>query len=127
MKKWSGSERRRASRIKYPCLVKIFANTHYDNEIILTHVENISVGGVCIQLQQQFEMDLRIGLEIDLLDSSPNIRCKGKIVHSVESKKSTQKEHPLYEIGVEFFGLDSEDEKRIEEVIRNMLRKQGRF
>ena len=98
---WEGLDRRKFPRVMYPCLVKVIssAGTH---DAILTHTENIGLGGLCITLKNEIKMFSAVDLEVDLLDLSEHIKPKGKVVWSVR-RKSIEKVKPLfYDTGVEF-------------------------
>ena len=44
---WEGLNRRKFPRVMFPCLVKI-SRQGEPPEMILTHTENVSSGGVCV-------------------------------------------------------------------------------
>jgi len=48
---WEGLNRRKFPRANYPCLVVIREGK--EKNIILTHTENIGIGGVCIALKKK--------------------------------------------------------------------------
>ena len=48
MARWDGLNRRKFPRVIYPCLVVIQNGKVDDRDVILTHTENIGIGGVCV-------------------------------------------------------------------------------
>ena len=127
MDSWNGAERRRASRVNYPCLLKVLANDVRKDEIILTHVENISLTGVCVFLTREFRINIQIELEIDLLDFEPNVKCVGRIARCEKGRKSDQVDAMVYEIGIQFVELEKEGKLRISNVVESLSRKKGRL
>jgi len=45
MPEWGALDRRKFPRVNYPCLVVINNGSKKDKEFILTHTENIGIGG----------------------------------------------------------------------------------
>lgn len=122
---WGGLDRRRFPRLQYPCLV-IIRHSQGEKEIILTHTENVGIGGICITLKQSLKMFAPVEVELDLLDFENHIKCEGKIVWSVR-RKSEEKIKPLfYDIGVEFTNLQEQDRSRLEGIIQNFAKHQQR-
>ena len=123
MSNWDGLNRRKFPRANYPCLVVISRKKEdKDKEIILTHTENIGIGGVCVILKHDIDRFDPVDLEIDLLDLEEHIKCKGKIVWNVQ-RKSTEKKKPLfYDIGIEFDEISSKDKKRLEEIVTRLAK-----
>jgi len=80
MSKWDGLNRRKFPRVIYPCLVVIANQDKGEKDVILTHTENIGIGGVCVILKQDLKMFSSVELELDLLDLENHIKCKGKVV-----------------------------------------------
>ena len=74
MSKWDGLNRRRFPRVIYPCLVVIQSNEGGAKDIILTHTENVGIGGVCLILRQDIKMFTIVDLELDLLDLGNHIK-----------------------------------------------------
>ena len=82
---WEGMNRRQFPRVKFPCLVKI---VHHDRstDVILTHTENISGGGVCVVIKKSLELFSPVSIEVDLLDSEDVISCKGRTIWTIRRK-----------------------------------------
>ncbi|MBF0511114.1 MAG: PilZ domain-containing protein [Candidatus Omnitrophica bacterium] len=104
----SASDRRKFPRVTYPCLVKITA-ADSSHEPILSHTENISLGGICVTLQEPMKLFANVDLEIDLLDVEEHIKPKGKIVWCARRKSEGEKRHDSYDVGVEFFEISGKD------------------
>ena len=117
---WEGLDRRKFPRVMYPCLVKVIssAGTH---DAILTHTENIGLGGLCITLKNEIKMFSAVDLEVDLLDLSEHIKPKGKVVWSVR-RKSIEKVKPLfYDTGVEFTEISQRDHNRLRGNLQRLI------
>src|SRR3990167_6170101 len=96
---WSGSNRRRFPRAKYPCLVTIRNHASDGDDVLLTHTENIGIGGICVTLKQSVKMFSSVEIELDLMDLENHIKCSGKIVWIVRRPASDTKKPLFYDIG----------------------------
>lgn len=123
MVSWSGLERRQFPRVNYPCLITI---RHEGDGVdaFLTHTENIGTGGVCLVLKKDIKLFSEVTLELDLLDMEKNIQCKGKVIWSVKTQSKKPAKLPVFDTGVEFIEISSKDQKRISDVV-NQLIKEG--
>jgi Tfp pilus assembly protein PilZ len=121
---WDGLNRRKFPRVNYPCLVVIRQNEG-EQDIILTHTENIGVGGTCIVLKQSIDMFSEVELELDLLDLGEHIKCKGKVVWNVQRKGDASSKPFFYDIGIEFDDIEATEKKRIEEVVTRLVQTHG--
>lgn len=123
MVNWDGLNRRQFPRVNYPCLVVIRNGAEDEkNNAILTHTENIGIGGVCVVLKQDVKMFSTVELELDLLDLGNHICCNGKVVWNVQ-RQSGAKEKPLfYDIGVEFINIKDGDQKRLEKIVERLVK-----
>ncbi|MCA9393514.1 MAG: PilZ domain-containing protein [Candidatus Omnitrophica bacterium] len=122
MGNWDGLDRRKFPRVKYPCLVIIKNGEGDDKEVILSHTENIGIGGVCVILKKNIKMFTQVEIELDLLDMGDHIKCNGKIVWNVQRKSDAKKKPLFYDVGVEFESLPDDDKKRIEDVVSRLVR-----
>ncbi len=122
MTSWEGLNRRRFPRVKYPCLVTVWYENEEDNdkETFLTHTENLGSGGVAVICHKRFKLFALVDLEIDLLDMTDHIRCKGKIVWVVQRKDPDIRRPVVYDIGVEFQGLNDADAQRVAKVVNRL-------
>jgi len=122
MGKWDGLDRRKFPRVKYPCLVIIKNGAEQDKEVILSHTENIGIGGVCIILKKNVKMFTLVELELDLLDMGEHIKCKGKVVWNVQRKNDAKKKPAFYDVGIEFDSLTDSETQRVEDVVIRLVR-----
>ncbi len=122
MGKWDGLDRRKFPRVKYPCLVIIKNSDDQDKEIILSHTENIGIGGVCIILKKNVKMFTAVELELDLLDMGEHIKCNGKIVWNVQRKTDANRKATFYDIGIEFDSITDAETQRIEDVVNRLAK-----
>ena len=121
--RWDGANRRKFPRVKYAYLVVIYNPVEKENNVILTHTENLGIGGVCVILQQDIKIFSQVELELDLLDLNEHIKCKGKIVWNVHRKASSNKGSLCYDIGIEFLDLKEGQEGRLEEVVQKLVQR----
>ena len=122
MSKWDGLNRRRFPRVIYPCLVVIQNNEVGGKDIILTHTENIGIGGVCLILKQDVKMFTAVELELDLLDLGNNIKCQGKVVWNVQRKTEAKNKPMFYDIGIEFADVKDDERQRLERIIQRLVK-----
>ncbi|MBN2096901.1 MAG: PilZ domain-containing protein [Candidatus Omnitrophica bacterium] len=144
---WDGIERRRFPRVQYPCLITLRKNTSPALSI-LTHTEDIGVGGVRVLIHTKIEVPTEVDLEIDLMDTLANIFSRGKIswVKEIFSRQKgkdktqtfkgqvswvkeippqQQGEGPRYDTGINFIAIKNEDKKRIEKIVNHILGKRS--
>ncbi|MDP8211938.1 MAG: PilZ domain-containing protein [Candidatus Zapsychrus exili] len=121
MVNWDGLNRRRFPRVRYPCLI-VIRSEEQDNNVILTHTENIGVGGVCIVLKEPLKMFSNITIELDLLDMESHIKCEGKIMWCVQRSGSADKKPLFYDMGIEYVGLDEKELKRLDSIVVRLVK-----
>lgn len=122
MGKWQGLNKRQFPRIKYPCLIVIRNGDDGKNDTVLTHTDNVGVGGVCVALKQAVKMFSIVEIELDLLDLGDHVCCKGKVVWNVEKKSDSKKEPRVFDVGIEFADIKEEDQLRLREVIARLVK-----
>lgn len=120
---WNGRNRRKFPRVMFPCLIKVRCDKK-DTDVVLTHTENLSVGGVRIILKNPIDLGVVIDLEIDLMDTGESLKCKAKVVWLEKRKSDSEFKPDFYDIGVEFQNVDEHNKKRLEVIINHHL-KQG--
>mgnify|MGYP001561351125 CR=1 FL=1 len=121
---WDGLNRRKFPRVSYPCQV-VIRNDKDEKDAILTHTENIGVGGVGVIFRKGLSLFSPVDVELDLLDLEEHVKCRGKVVWSVR-RKSTEQNKPLfYDIGIEFVDAGEKDIARIEAAVQRLV-KQGK-
>ena len=119
MTNWDGLNRRKFPRVNYPCLITIH-HSHSEPEVMLTHTENVGVGGVCVIVKKNFQLFVPVELEIDLMDTGNHIKCPGKIVWSIR-RKLTETSKPLfYDLGIEFLGIQAGEHQRLKEIVQRL-------
>lgn len=120
---WEGLNRRKFPRVNYPCLV-VIRNSADDEKtnVILTHTDNIGVGGVCVALKQNVKMFREVELELDLLDLGEHICCNGKVVWNVQRKNEAPEKPMFFDIGIEFINIAKDDQKRLERIVERLVR-----
>ena len=125
MGSWEGLNRRNFPRVNYPCLVIIRDDNNDKNDdsknAILTHTENIGIGGVCVVLKKDVKMFSTVMLELDLLDLGNHICCNGKVVWNVQRQGSVREKPLFYDIGIEFVDIEEENQKRLESIVERLV------
>lgn len=119
MSAWDGIDRRKFPRANYPCLL-IIRRDNATPEAMLTHTENIGIGGVGIITKRELKLFDKVELELDLLDMQPHIKCDGKIVWSVRRKDTEEVKPSYFDIGIEFVNINDKDRKRIEFIVNRL-------
>jgi len=119
---WEGMDRRQFPRVMYPCMVKVISSDG-TQEAILTHTENIGLGGICVILKKEIKLFTSAEIEIELLDIDEHINSKGKVVWNVR-RKSVEKIKPMfYDTGIEFTEIHKRDQDRLRETLRLLVDK----
>ena len=128
MGSWEGLNRRKFPRANYPCLVVIRNQDaptdggDDKNSTILTHTDNVGVGGVCVILKQDLKMFSPVELELDLLDLGDHICCNGKVVWNIRHQSEDGKKPNFYDIGIEFIDITAHDRSRLENIISRLVK-----
>lgn len=121
--RWDGLNRRKFPRVNYPCLV-VVRNNEESKDVILTHTENVGVGGVCVILKKNLKIFCPVELELDLLDLGNHIRCKGRVVWNVQRRTEEPNKPFYYDIGIEFIDIDNHEQRRLDDIIARLVRNQ---
>ncbi|MBN1794780.1 MAG: PilZ domain-containing protein [Candidatus Omnitrophica bacterium] len=115
---WEGINKRRFPRAQYPCKITVIAK--FPPYSVSTHTENISVGGICVNLERNLGRFTPVEVILHLPDEQPPLRCNSTTVWVIE-KHLPQEKH-IFDTGIEFGDIAPEDRERIDEVIVNLLR-----
>lgn len=124
---WDGREKRRFIRANFPCQITIYTPSKHT---INTHTKNISAGGVRVIIEEKCDIFSLVGLKIYLnRESRPGVQergesiaCKGRVVWVLEKNHSLNKPH-LYDTGIEFYQIDEEDKKIINNFVKAIIKK----
>lgn len=122
MGRWEGLDRRKFPRVSYPCLVTIRDENDKQNTL-LTHTDNIGIGGVCVIVKQNIKIFTPVDIELDLMDMGNHIKCKGKVVWNVRRKADDSQKPLFYDLGIEFNQLTDEQLKQVEDVLKKLALK----
>lgn len=122
MAKWQGLNKRQFPRMNYPCLIVIRNGDEDKNDTVLTHTDNVGVGGVCVALKQSVKIFSVLEIELDLLDLGDHIRCKGKVAWNIEKESGDKKNPKIFDVGIEFIDIEEEDRSRLQEVIDRLAK-----
>ena len=121
MSSWDGLDRRKFPRVNYPCLV-VIRHEGEEKEVLLTHTENVGIGGVCVILKRNIKMFCPVELELDLLDLGNHIKCQGKVVWNVQRKSEEPTKPSFYDIGIEFVNITSGEQTRLEDIVSRLIK-----
>ena len=124
MTPWDGMNRRKFPRVYYPCLI-VLRCAEGEQESILTHTENIGIGGISAIIKKNLKIFSPVDLELDVLDLGGHIKCQGKVVWSIRRKEDDLKKPMFYDVGIEFVGLNSSDQVRIEDIVKRIAKQGG--
>jgi Tfp pilus assembly protein PilZ len=117
---WEGMDRRKFPRVMFPCLVKA-ASSNGPQGPILTHTENIGLGGLCVIIRKEFKLFTLVEMEVDLLDLNEHLISKGKVVWNV-CRKSGEKIKPMfYDTGIEFTEISKQDQERLRGCLQRLI------
>lgn len=122
---WDGMNRRKFPRANYPCLLIVRKDHASSPEAMLTHTENVGIGGVCVILKKDLKMFTPVELELDLLDTQKHIKCPARIVWVVKRKDDAATKPSFYDTGIEFSNLSKEDERRIDAIVQRLIKLEG--
>ena len=118
---WDGLNRRRFPRVIYPCLIKV-SSKGQEVENLLTHTENVGIGGVCVIIKKEIKLFTDVDVEIDLLDTEDHIKAGGKIVWVVRRKAIESVKPMFYDIGVEFSNISGKHKEHLKETIDRVIK-----
>lgn len=105
-------ERRRLRRVVFPFKLTVLMD---GEDIDVFHTENVSIGGIRIISQRRLERNTTVEVTIDLGNNV--IRSTGKVAWFMEIKPSDLQQPYLYDIGIEFVGMDATAKAEIEKIV----------
>ncbi len=118
---WDGLNRRRFPRVIYPCLIKLESDNK-EAQNILTHTENIGIGGVSVTVKKELKLFTAVDIEIDLLDTSDHIRTTGKVVWAVRRKAVEEIKPLFYDLGIEFVNLPARQKEHLRNTLERVIK-----
>ena len=118
---WDGLNRRRFPRVIYPCLIKLVSKEG-GVRALLTHTENVGIGGVCATVKGEVKLFTDVQIEIDLMDAEDHIQAAGKVVWVVRRKSMEDVKPMFYDIGVEFTKLSEQQKKHLNQTIDRIIK-----
>lgn len=122
MGSWDGLDRRRFPRVNYPCLVTLNSEKSGAEEIILTHTENVGIGGMCIVIKKNLRMFSAVEVELDLLDLGEHIKCSGKVVWNIQRRGDEKRKPSFYDVGIEFQNLPDKQQARLKSTVERLVK-----
>ncbi|HNV23557.1 MAG TPA: PilZ domain-containing protein [Candidatus Omnitrophota bacterium] len=122
MSAWEGINRRKFPRVKYPCLIVMHIDSVRGKDVVLTHTENIGIGGVCVVLKNALKMFSEIEIQLNLLDMEDPIKCRGKVVWCVQRQRTAAKKPLFFDIGIEYIDIDDISRRRLDCVVKALVK-----
>lgn len=114
---YSGPERRKYPRANGRFVVSYRVLEEYDN-VDISQTKNLSLGGMLITTNRQFEPATNLALEIRLPFDPDPIFLVGRVIESREITKNL-----IYDTRLEFFSVDEKHKKVMEETVDYYLKK----
>jgi c-di-GMP-binding flagellar brake protein YcgR len=74
--------------------------------------KDISAGGICILVDENFKTDSVVFLTVHLPDGENPVKVRGRVVRSTEVA-TTKKQEKSYEAGIAFIKINPDDQERI--------------
>lgn len=114
---YSGPERRRHARISGRFMVsyRILAER---NNVDITQTRNLSLGGILITTNRQFETGTKLALEIRLPFDPDPIMLTGKVIESNEITKDL-----IYDTRIEFLTVDEKHRGILNQTVEYYLKR----
>jgi len=122
---WDGVTRRKFPRAEYPCLITVRKSAP-PQQAILTHTENISMGGVRVIISDAIEVMTEVNMEIDLKDTMSTIAVKAFVCWvkpTTAGKQKGTRGSLRYNTGIRFVELNDENRRRIQKAVNCLLDK----
>ena len=114
--KYTGPERRRFPRLR-ACIVE-YSKIGQKKSKQLAFTENISAGGICIFVSDDFEINASLELNIFISYCSYPLKAKGRIIWRNSSLFLDRIGEKNYDIGIEFTEINELDRLAIGEYIK---------
>ena len=113
---WEGNEKRKFIRANFPCKILIYTPQKHT---IVSHTENIGVGGIRVVIDENLSISSFVGLEV--LINEARIICKGRIVWVVEKSGPKNSESNIWDTGIEFYEIVEKDKKIINSFVNTII------
>lgn len=115
---WDGFNKRKFPRVNINCEVTIKPDS--ESAPLKAVTENLGLGGICVLLDHSVERFSKCRVKLDLDEKFPKIECEGKAIWSVPTQDVKSKKR--FDIGIEFMGLEPEQQERIRVFLENHAR-----
>ncbi|MFH1381164.1 MAG: PilZ domain-containing protein, partial [Candidatus Omnitrophota bacterium] len=91
---------------------------------ISTYTENIGIGGICVNIEEDLGLFQGVNLELDLKNGTPeNISASGTVVWVIKKRDHKQEGGMVYDTGIEFLDLSPSAKARIAKIVEEQLKK----
>lgn len=111
-------ERRKFVRIDWPVVVKYktIEEPRTNDQIV---GKNISEGGVCFVAYERLGKGTRLDIQIEVPFDSMPIFARAEVMWS---KKIGGEHEKMFEVGIMFYAINTEDQKRLRMYIENEIK-----
>lgn len=114
---WQGMNKRAFPRVNVACDISIDSP---EVNLIKSKTENLGAGGVCVILDDELDKFSTVHLQIALTQDAFPLKCDGRIVWLVRSKRiGLESSVVKYDTGIEFMNISDTDRERIDRFIHN--------
>ena len=105
-------DRRRSRRIRKHFILSYFEKEHPDCRHELTQLKNISHGGMCFITSQEFNLGIKLGIELKTPYVAETTYLEGVVLESHEKVRNM-----IYETRLKFESLDPQGEFLVAKLI----------
>ena len=107
-------DQRKFPRVSYPCQLTLWMpEGNYDT--VLANASDIGQGGLCVELNRDAAIGMRVDIEIDFNDGGAAFRCTGSVVRCQEQINK------LYNIGIQFGPLSEAENIYLDKKIAKLI------
>lgn len=118
---WDGSERRRYVRVSTNVPIRYSLPKESNNHIKAIKTKDISVGGICMTVNEKLNPRLRLYLEIETPGLPSPVCARGEVVWVKESTEDKNEDGIRYfNIGIEFKEVQPKDKERLFSYIKEL-------
>ena len=114
-----GENRRRYRRVKVQVKVSL-SKTTSEMAFVYGHTKDLSLGGACIELNQNIPSFSLIKIHLESEDGLKSVEVEGRVLWIKECRDKETDEIRCYIGGIQFLNLHTEDRKQI---VRDLMEK----
>ncbi len=92
----------------------------------MANTANISIGGLCVYLNQVIALGKRLEIRIDNFFEGSPLTCVGQVVRCKEDPAQTSPRQKFYEVGVEFKDIPDNQKSYLVGFVQRLLELEAR-